>query len=108
MLCIPDIEDGRRGEQLLRPQFGMHRFEWPDDDSVEFHLPHGEMIALLRDSGFEVEELIEVRAARRRQGRLSARAARVVPAVALRGDLEGSEAGLNPLRAVRPTPTSGP
>ena len=31
------------------------------DGSVEFHLPHGEMIALLRKSGFEVEELIEVR-----------------------------------------------
>ena len=35
----------------MRPQFGMHRFEWPDDDSVEFHLPHGEMIALLRAPG---------------------------------------------------------
>ena len=62
MLCIPDIEDGRAVEQLLRPQFGIHRFEWSDDDSVEFHIPHGKMIALLRDSGFEVEELIEVRA----------------------------------------------
>ena len=39
----------------------MHRFEWPDDDSVEFHLPHGEMIALLRDCGFEVEGLTEIR-----------------------------------------------
>ena len=38
----------------------MHRIEWPDDKSVEFHLPHGEMITLLRDSGFEIEELIEV------------------------------------------------
>ena len=45
----------------MRPQFGMRRFEWPDDDSVEFHLPHGEMISLLRRSGFEVEELIELR-----------------------------------------------
>lgn len=33
----------------------------PDDDSVEFHLPHGELIALLHDSGFEIEELVEVR-----------------------------------------------
>jgi hypothetical protein len=39
----------------------MHRFEWPEDDSVEFHLPHGEMIALLRGSDFEIEELIEIR-----------------------------------------------
>ena len=33
--------------------------EWSDDQSVEFHLPHGEMISLLRGSGFEVEGLIE-------------------------------------------------
>jgi hypothetical protein len=37
----------------------MHRFDWPDG-SVEFHLPHGEMIRLLRRSGFEIEDLIEV------------------------------------------------
>mgnify|MGYP001140779869 CR=1 FL=1 len=40
---------------------GMHRVEWPDDDAVEFHLPHGELIALLRDTGFEVEGLVEIR-----------------------------------------------
>jgi hypothetical protein len=45
---------------LLRPYFGMYRFEWPGDESVEFHLPHGKLIALLRESGFEVEELIEI------------------------------------------------
>jgi SAM-dependent methyltransferase len=61
MLCAPDDEEVPADERLLRPQFGMHRFEWPDDDSVEFHLPHGEMIRLLRESGFEVEELVEVR-----------------------------------------------
>jgi SAM-dependent methyltransferase len=61
MLCIPDVEDGSADSELVRPQFGMHRFEWSDDNSVEFHLPHGQMLALLRSSGFEVEELIEVR-----------------------------------------------
>ncbi len=40
---------------LQRPYFGMHRFEWPDDGSVEFHLGDGEWIRLLRASGFEVE-----------------------------------------------------
>ena len=59
MLCSGDV--GATGRELVRPQFGMNRFEWPDDDSVEFHISHGAMIALLRDSGFEVEELIEVR-----------------------------------------------
>jgi SAM-dependent methyltransferase len=61
MLTIPDEPDGATGERLLRPLFGMHRFEWSDDDSVEFHLPHGEMIALLRRTGLVVEELLELR-----------------------------------------------
>jgi hypothetical protein len=47
---------------LLRPQFRSHRFEWPDDESVEFHLAHGQMIRLLRICGFEVLDLIEVQA----------------------------------------------
>jgi SAM-dependent methyltransferase len=59
LLCVPD--DGAAGEQLLRPQFGMHRFEWPDD-SVEFHLPHGELLGLLRASSFEVAALHELQA----------------------------------------------
>jgi SAM-dependent methyltransferase len=60
MLCGPDDENEPATDRMLRPYFGMHRYEWPDG-SVEFHLPHGEMIALLRSSGFELEELIEVR-----------------------------------------------
>jgi SAM-dependent methyltransferase len=61
MLCIPDDEEEPPSDRLLRPYFGMHRFEWSDDQSVEFHLPHGELIALLHASGFEIEELVEVR-----------------------------------------------
>jgi hypothetical protein len=50
-------------EVLHRDHFGMRRFEWPEaDDSVEFHIPHGDMIRLLRGSGFEVEDLVEIRA----------------------------------------------
>ena len=63
MLCVPDEDDIPAGDRLLRPYFGMHRFEWPDDDSVEFHLGHGDMIRLLRRSGFEVEDLVELRPA---------------------------------------------
>jgi SAM-dependent methyltransferase len=61
MLCMPDVGADPMVERLLRPLFGMHRFEWPDEDSVEFHLPHGKLIALLRRCGFEIEELVEVR-----------------------------------------------
>jgi len=60
MLCSGDLVDDQAGERLVRPYFGMHRLEWPDDDSIEFHLPHGELIALLRRSGFEIEELLEL------------------------------------------------
>src|SRR5215216_3825926 len=60
MLTTPlDDEDAPASEQLQRPLFGMYRFAW-EDGAVEFHLPHGEMIRLLRDSGFEVEDLVEV------------------------------------------------
>lgn len=60
MLCAPESEEEPAGETLLRPYFGMHRFEWPGDDAVEFHLGHGDLLRLLRRSGFEVEELIEL------------------------------------------------
>jgi SAM-dependent methyltransferase len=61
ILCGLDDGNLPAGDELLRPLFGMHEVDWPDDDSVEFHLPHGKMIDLLRDSGFTVEQLIEVR-----------------------------------------------
>ena len=49
MLCMPDRGRRRRPtDRLLRPYFGMHRFEWPDDDGVEFHLGYGDWIRLLR------------------------------------------------------------
>jgi SAM-dependent methyltransferase len=61
MLCTPDLESEPATDRMLRDYFGMHRFEWPDDTSVEFHIGYGDMIRLLRTSGFEVEDLIEVR-----------------------------------------------
>ena len=59
MLCTPD--EGPAEERLLRPQFGMYRLEWPGE-GVEFHLGHGEWIRLLRSSGFEIENLVEIQA----------------------------------------------
>jgi SAM-dependent methyltransferase len=54
-----DDEEAPVSERLQRPLFGMHRFDW-NDGSVEFHLPHGELIRLLRKSGFDIEDLVEV------------------------------------------------
>jgi SAM-dependent methyltransferase len=61
MLTVPDEDDQAATDRLLRPYFGMHRFEWPGDDSVEFHLGTGDLIRLLRRCGLEVEDLIELR-----------------------------------------------
>jgi SAM-dependent methyltransferase len=62
MLCTPDEDDTPPTDRLVRDQFGALRFEWPGDESVEFHLPHGEMVRLLRANGFEIEDLIEIQA----------------------------------------------
>jgi len=59
ILCSPD--EVPASETLQRPQFGMHRFEWPEG-GVEFHLGHGEWIDLLRANGLEIERLVEVQA----------------------------------------------
>jgi SAM-dependent methyltransferase len=59
ILCSPD--EVPASETLQHPQFGMLRFEWPEG-GVEFHLPHGEWIDLLRANGFEIERLIELQA----------------------------------------------
>jgi SAM-dependent methyltransferase len=62
MLCVPDLEtEGPATDRLLRPYFGMSRFEWPDDPSIEFHLGYGDWIRLLRTNGFQVTDLIELR-----------------------------------------------
>ena len=58
ILCSRD--EGRVEERLARAQFGMLRFEW--EGGVEFHLAHGDWIALLRSSGLDVERLVELQA----------------------------------------------
>jgi SAM-dependent methyltransferase len=48
--------------ELQRDYFGLDRVEWTKDEPEEFHLPTGPMIRLLRNSGFEIENLIELQA----------------------------------------------
>jgi SAM-dependent methyltransferase len=48
------------GEQLVRPQFELGKWVWPDTNEVEFHLAHGDWIELLHKNGFEVERLAEL------------------------------------------------
>ncbi len=59
VLCLPD--SGTVTETLQRPQLGLGRMEWTDDDpGVEFHPATGDMLRLLRRSGFELLDLREL------------------------------------------------
>lgn len=60
-LCMPPEDNVAATDRLLHSGFDRHRVEWPGDMGVEFHLSHGEWIRLLRRSGFEIEDLVEVR-----------------------------------------------
>ncbi len=55
LLYLCDVEDGR----LTEPMRGMNRFEKPGN-SDEFVLSDGDLFGLLRGTGFEVENLVEV------------------------------------------------
>jgi SAM-dependent methyltransferase len=48
------------GEQLVRPQFELGKWVWPDTNEVEFHLAHGDWIATLARHGFTVQALHEL------------------------------------------------
>ncbi len=63
VLTVPETDnEGPATERLLRPYFEMHRFDWAGQSGVEFHLGYADWIRLLRASGFEVRDLIEIRA----------------------------------------------
>ena len=59
-LCVPD-EPGVAGTELLRAQFGMYRVQWPGEPGIEYHISHSDWIGLLRENGFEIEALHELR-----------------------------------------------
>jgi len=52
--------EGAASAALSRGQFGLTRLDW--GNRMEFVLPHGEMIRLLRACDFVVEDLIEIQA----------------------------------------------
>ena len=59
-MCTPTA--GTAGDRLVRDYFGMSALHLIDDRTLEFQLPHGDWVRLLRDSGFEVEDLVEIQA----------------------------------------------
>ena len=96
MLTSPDVEPVvPAGTELLRPYFGMRRFEWVDDPSVDFHLGYGDWIRVLTSHGFEVERLVELRNPGQRLRAVQPVHPRVGGALAGRGDVEGAEGGVS-------------
>jgi SAM-dependent methyltransferase len=47
-------------ESLHRPLRGLGRIEWPDTGEIEFHLSVGELVDVLRESGFQLSRLVEL------------------------------------------------
>ena len=61
--CVPDEENENVpiSEQLQRPYLGLFKTQWKSPPhEIEFHLPHGAWIKLLRDNGFVIERLLEL------------------------------------------------
>ena len=58
ILCAPD--EGPPTEVLQRSQRGLGRLEWPGEIGVEWQLPHGDLFRLLRRTGFDVVDLVEL------------------------------------------------
>ena len=60
ILCQPD--EGLMGERLVRPQKGLYRLDWEeeDDPGVEFHPGFEDMFQILRRNGFELVDFREL------------------------------------------------
>ena len=58
LLCSPD-EGDHVTESLVRPQQGMHRFDWTDQ-TTEFHISGSHMFQLLKQTGFELLDFREL------------------------------------------------
>jgi SAM-dependent methyltransferase len=52
------VDGGPVDARLRRPMFGLRGLEL--GGGVEQHLPHGEMVRLLRSAGFTIEDLVEL------------------------------------------------
>ncbi|MHB8635134.1 MAG: class I SAM-dependent methyltransferase [Fimbriimonadaceae bacterium] len=59
VMCTPMV--GAAASNLIHSQFGMYRQLYPGG-GVEFHIPHGDLVRLLRRHGFVIENLIELQA----------------------------------------------
>lgn len=63
-LTVCSYPDGsqKAADRLVRPYFGMYAIETPAFGTTEFQLPYGQWVRVLRDAGFTIERLEELRA----------------------------------------------
>jgi SAM-dependent methyltransferase len=68
--CTPPSGDMVEAK-LHRPYFGMHRIDWRqaevDPGGIEFNLPLSDWLRLFRETGFELEDYIELQAPKGRK-----------------------------------------
>jgi SAM-dependent methyltransferase len=71
-LCAPPDGSDLVAPTLYRPYFGLHRMDWTqvpvDPGGVEFNLAFSAWLKLFRQTGFEIEDMIEVRAPEEAEG----------------------------------------
>ena len=60
-LCTPDLDEEPITNELVRPLFGQYRTKWPEYPGIEYHISHGDWIRTLRENGFVVDALHELR-----------------------------------------------
>jgi ubiquinone/menaquinone biosynthesis C-methylase UbiE len=60
-LCTPEEDEVPIENRLVRPLFAPWQVEWPGYQGVEYHLSHGDWIRVLRESGFVLDGLHELR-----------------------------------------------
>lgn len=59
ILCVPDT--GKTTDQLARPQKGLYKLVWEDEDPcVEFHPGTADMLAILQANGFQLLDFREL------------------------------------------------
>ncbi len=65
MACV-SIDGAEIGFTLTRPIFGMHKNDWTqvevEPGGVDFNLPVSDWLRLFRETGFEVEDFLELQA----------------------------------------------
>jgi SAM-dependent methyltransferase len=60
LVALTSPPTGACSDRLARDQRGLRVVTYPDDEGIEFHLPHGEWIATLGRHGFTVTALHEL------------------------------------------------